>query len=132
MIALDTDVLVRLAVEDDQDQAARARRLVSDAESRGEKVILLSGVLLEMVWVLSRGYGFQRADIAHLLDALLSSPTFEVENRTAVQVASLRYRTEGDFADLLFVEMARDRKARAFFSLDSKLVKLFPDYAQKI
>jgi len=47
-------------------------------------------------------------------------------------VASLRYRTEGDFADLLFVEMARDRKARAFFSLDSKLVKLFPDYAQKI
>jgi len=132
MIALDTNVLVRLAVEDDQAQAARARCLVSDAESRGEKILLLSGVLLEMVWVLSRGYGFQRTDIAHLLDALLSSPTYAVENQTAVQVASLRYRMEGDFADLLFVEMARDRKARAFFSLDSKLVKLFPDYAQKI
>jgi predicted nucleic-acid-binding protein len=132
MIALDSNVLVRLAVEDDHDQAARARRLIMDAESRGEKVFLLSGVLLEMVWVLSRGYGYQRADIAHLLDVLLSSPTYEMENRTAVQRAAFRYRMEGDFADILFVELARDRMARAFFSFDGKLINLFPDYVQKI
>jgi len=68
MIALDTNVLVRLAVEDDPDQAANARLVVLDAESQGEKVFLLSGVLLEMVWFLSRGYGFQRTDIARLLE----------------------------------------------------------------
>jgi len=68
MIALDTNVLVRLAVEDDPVQAANARLVVLDAESQGGKVLLLFGVLLEMVWVLSRGYGFQRTDIARLLE----------------------------------------------------------------
>ncbi|MFW6216255.1 MAG: PIN domain-containing protein [Desulfohalobiaceae bacterium] len=101
MIALDTNVLVRLAVEGDDAQAARARCLVSDAGSRGEKMFLLSSVLLEMVWVLSRGYGYQRADIAHLLVVLLTSPSYEIENRTAVERVSLRYRMEGDFADIL-------------------------------
>jgi len=132
MIALDTNVLVRLAVEDDHIQAAEARRLVMDAENRNEKVYILSGILLEMVWVLSSGYGYQRADIANLLEVLLSSPTYEIENRTAVQRATLHYRVQGDFADILFVEMARDRMARAFFSFDGKLISLFPGYAQKI
>ncbi len=132
MIALDTNVLVRLAVEDDLDQAARARRLVMDAENQGEKVLLLAGVLLETVWVLSSGYGYQRGDIARLLDVLTSSPAYEIENRTAVQRASLRYRLEGDFADFLFLELARDSTARAFFSFDRRMINLFPDYVQPL
>ncbi|WP_291322503.1 hypothetical protein [Desulfonatronospira sp.] len=44
----------------------------------------------------------------------------------------MRYRMEDDFADLLFVQLARDRKASAFFSLDNRLINLFPDYARKI
>lgn len=131
MIALDTNVLVRLVVEDDQGQAAEARRVVQDAESRGEKVLLLAGVLLETVWVLSGGYGFQRGDIACVLDVLLSSPIYAVENRKAVQRASLRYRVEGDFANLLFVELAKDQAASIFFSFDRGLIRLFPDYAQQ-
>lgn len=131
MIALDTNVLVRLVVEDDQGQAAQARRVVQDAERREEKVLLLAGVLLETVWVLSGGYGFQRGDIAYVLDALLSSPVYAVENRKAVQRASLRYRVEGDFADLLFVELAKEQTAEVFFSFDRRLIRLFPDYARQ-
>lgn len=131
MIALDTNVLVRLVVEDDQKQAAEARRVVQDAESRGEKVLLLAGVLVETVWVLCGGYGFQRDDVARLLSSLLSSSAYVIENRTAVQRASLRYRGEGDFADLLFVELAKEQRADVFFSFDRKLIQLFPDYARK-
>lgn len=131
MIALDTNVFVRLVVEDDQEQASQAKRVVREAEERGEKVLLLSGVLLETVWVLFSGYGFQRGDIVHLLDVLMTSPAYEVENRDAVQRASLRYRVEGDFADLLFIELARDHAANVFFSFDRKLTRLFPDYARQ-
>ncbi len=131
MIALDTNVLVRLVVEDDQGQAAQARQVVKDAEAQGKKVLLLAGVLLETVWVLCSGYGFQRNDIALLLDVFLSSPAYAVENRKAVQRASLRYRVEGDFADLLFVELAKDQTAGVFFSFDRELIRLFPDYARQ-
>ena len=56
---------------------------------------------------------------------------YQVENRTAVQRASLRYKIEGDFADLLFVELAKEHAADVFFSFDRKLIRLFRDYAQQ-
>ena len=60
MIALDTNVLIRLLVDDDPIQAKRARRLLESTRERGEQCFISAPVLCEIEWVLdlfSRGKG---------------------------------------------------------------------------
>ena len=87
-----------------------------DAMPRTSFSRIPAGGLLETIWVLSGGYGFQRDDIARLLDALLSSSVYVVEKRTAMQRAAWRSRAEGEFADLLFIESAKEHGADVLFS----------------
>ena len=72
MIALDTNVLVRYLVNDDARQAAVARALLAGltVERLG---FVCHEVVVELVWVLQRTYGFSRGRIASVLEDLLAS-----------------------------------------------------------
>ena len=59
MIAFDTNLLVRIAVNDDQQQAALAEQLIENDE-----VFISRTVLLEAEWVLRSVYKNPRNDIA--------------------------------------------------------------------
>jgi predicted nucleic-acid-binding protein len=128
MISLDTNVLVRLATEDDQDQYARAKKMVEAAERKSEPLLILAGVLLETVWVLASRYKYNRKPIAVFLGALLSSPAFRIEHREPVRRAVERYAQEGDFEDVLFVEISSSLGAERFASFDKKIKLLSQDY----
>jgi len=58
MIALDTNVLVRFLVEDDEKQSQKATRLIRNAQKRGEPLFISDIVMCEVVWVLSTSYRF--------------------------------------------------------------------------
>lgn len=128
MISLDTNVLVRLLLDDDPDQTARARRLVKQAGQEGEPILVLAGVLLEAVWVLVSGYGYDRASIAFFFDELLTSPYYVVEHGEAMRRVVDQYAREGDFADLLFAEVSTDLGADRLISFDKKLQKKYYGY----
>ena len=49
MIGLDTNVLVRYLVEDDEEQAARAAAFIEGISDRGEKLYVPHVVLCELV-----------------------------------------------------------------------------------
>lgn len=129
MIALDTNVLVRLVVDEDQEQAARARNLLLEVEQEGGQVLVLVGVLLETFWILRSIYGYGREDVGDVLANLLRLPVLEIEHAEAVARAVGHYRTAGDFPDLLFVELARELDAGAFATFDKRLLKLAGGYA---
>jgi predicted nucleic-acid-binding protein len=98
VIAIDTNVLVRLVTEDDEHQARRARALI-DVQDR---VLVPRTVLLELGWVLaSTRYGFTRDRIAESLRTLLTIPNFELEDEAAVRRAVDWYSQGMDFADAL-------------------------------
>ncbi len=61
MIGLDTNVLVRFLVEDDAEQAVRAKGVVRRAIERDEKLFVSDVVVCELAWVLERAYGLGRA-----------------------------------------------------------------------
>lgn len=65
MISLDTNVMVRILVDDPQcpEQNSKARQIVSEYET----VYVTQIVQVETVWVLSRAYGFSRADIERVM-----------------------------------------------------------------
>lgn len=124
MIGLDTNVLVRYLVEDDEEQSRRASELIEGAVERGEELFLSDVVMCETVWVLSSAYGFSRAEICDVLgDLLRARPVvFASTDRLAHSLESYR-KGKGDFADYLIRELAKAAGAESVATFDRKLLK---------
>ena len=117
MIAFDTNVLVRLLVNDDASQVKRAMaRLLSDS------VWISRTVLLETEWVLRHAYGLDAAAIGKAFTMVLGVASVDVENRVEVLRALAWHGAGMDFADAL--HLAVSDAASAFVSFDRDLAKV--------
>jgi predicted nucleic-acid-binding protein len=114
MIAIDTNVVVRLLVNDDAAQARRARKLVQ----AGEVLVPLT-VLLETEWVLRYTYGLGPAEIVGLLRGLLGLPGVTSEDPPRLARALHGFERGIDFADALHI--ASSGEAASFATFDTKL-----------
>ncbi len=125
MIGLDTNVLVRLFVDDDPVQVRQAREFVRNRCDPDNPSFVDRVALCEMVWVLSAGYGFDRAEIADVIHKLLGSLDTVLEDGDEVHAALQVFRTRGvDFADALIGEINRARGCEATATFDRKAAKL--------
>ena len=116
MVAVDTNVLVRLVIADHATQAARAA-----AVFRSGPVFIAKSVLLEAEWVLRYSYELEAESILRSLRAVLGLENVSVEDPTAI-TAALRLLERGlDFADALHI--ASSAHAERFVTFDAKLVK---------
>ncbi len=124
MIALDTNVLVRFLVQDDPAQAQVAGEVMGRLTDENPGFIARE-VLVELVWVLGRAYGFGRSDIAAAIDGLLSSTELVVEEGDMVGGIVERYRVEGfGFADLMIAAAAQRVDATELVTFDRKAARL--------
>ncbi len=122
MIALDTNVLIRFLVNDDEPQARRARALLEACREKGEACLVTHPVLCEAEWVLESVYKASRANIAAALRILQTTPPFALEDEALVERALRSYtRGKGDFSDYLLGEIAEARGARTTYSFDRSL-----------
>lgn len=122
MIALDTNVLVRLLVRDDEAQSGRALRLLETCTESGEACLVSNPVLCELEWVLDSVYHASRADVASAVRALLDTPPFQVEDALATERALATYsKGKGDFSDHLLCHVGRARGARTTYTFDREL-----------
>lgn len=128
MIAFDTNALVRVLVEDDKDQAKIVRDIITDTEDRSGRILILSEVLIETVWVLESVYNCTRVEIFQFLETLGQTPIFITSEPFAMRTAVVQYKNGGDFADCVIMNKAKHHQARKMFSFDKKLQKKFPDY----
>ncbi|NOZ78976.1 MAG: type II toxin-antitoxin system VapC family toxin [Acidobacteria bacterium] len=127
MIALDTNVLVRILIEDNPKQVAAAAEAVEGAVERGEKILIGDIVLAELEWVLDSAYGVPRERIHGAMLALLEDERFVFEDRRRVVSALDRYRFgRGDLSDFLLGFSARDHGASAVLTFDKALRKEVP------
>jgi len=124
MIALDTNVLVRYLVEDDEAQSRRAMKLIEATIAREEELFISDVVMCETVWVLSSAYRFSRIEIADALAGLLRarSVVFTSTDRLARSLEAYR-NGKGDFADYLIRELARAVGADTVATFDRSLLK---------
>ena len=122
MIAVDTNVLVRVLVEDDEREAAAARDLVATARENQEPVLVTAPVLCELEWVLESAYRATRKDVAKAVQAFLDDAGFLVDGRDSVVEALAHYReTAADFSDCLIAATARRAGARTTATFDRRL-----------
>lgn len=124
MIALDTNVLIRFLVEDDEAQSRRATKLIEGAVARDEQLFISDIVMCETVWVLSSAYRFSRAEIVDALSQLLRARSVVFSSTDSIARALDAYRKErGDFADYLIREHARSAGAETVATFDGALIK---------
>lgn len=129
MIAVDTNVLIRLLVEDDDAQTARAATLVTRAIERGESVFVPDVAMVEIAWVLRACYGLPRARIVEALHALLVSTELVFASGAVLGAALRRYADgKGDFADYVLLEQARQQRATPLYTF-ARAVAREPGFA---
>ena len=125
MPGIDTSVLVRLLVEDDKAQCARARRLVDEAVAGGEAVFISLLVLLETEWVLRSRYGLTKAAILDTVSRLLDSAELSFEDEPAIEEALYLWRdSSADFADCLIGVRNRRPGCRTTATFDARAARL--------
>jgi len=121
MIAIDTNVLVRILVEDTGqiEQTKRARELVKTAQ----KVYITQIVQVECSWVLAKVYKIGKADLLEVLEHLLVNPDYVLQNNESFQTAVTLFRqSQADFADCLILTESQYAKT-ALYTFDKRLGK---------
>ena len=122
MIAIDTNVLVRVLVDDPDapDQCEQARELLLTHGSAWIAQI----VLVETVWVLESVYGFGRAEILNVIERIRENPALELEAADRLDDAVALYRNStADFADSLILVAATQQRL-ILHTFDRKLGRL--------
>ena len=116
MVAVDTNVLIRLVTNDHPAQAAQAA-----AVFRSGPVFVTKSVLLEAEWVLRYSYDLDTEAILRALRGVLGLANVSVEDPAATATA-LRLCEQGlAFADAL--HLASSAHADRFVTFDARLVK---------
>lgn len=116
MIAVDTNILLRLVIRDDLHQFAVAEALLES------EIFVSLTVTMETEWVLRSKYRYSRAQIYTLMSNLLAVRSVVVERRTLIEWVVRRYADTGDFADLIHLAGLPEGIA-AFATFDKALAR---------
>lgn len=122
MIAIDTNVLVRVLVDEPSQPGhiAAARALVGTA---GDVFVPLV-VLVETVWVLESAYGLPKAEVVNALEHLLANAAFTLEEEPRCNEALRVFRdSNADFSDCVILAACRSRGLQ-LHTFDKRLAKL--------
>ncbi|HQT03410.1 MAG TPA: type II toxin-antitoxin system VapC family toxin [Thiotrichales bacterium] len=109
MIAFDTNLLVRLAVNDNIEQATIAEVLLNEHE-----VFVSRTVLLETEWVLRSVYKQLRGNIAAFFEQALNTTNLYIEDAAQVKLALEWYQLGADFADAIHLCICQQYEFHTF------------------
>ena len=124
MKALDTNVLVRFLVRDNEQQAEAVYRKFKKAETGKEILFVPLTVVLETIWVLESVYEVTRPEILDSIEELLLMPILEFEAQSAIRsfVSSAR-ETAIDLTDLLIACSAEYSGCECVITFDRRASK---------
>ena len=118
-VSLDTNVLLRLVIGDDEAQ----QRTAAETLERAELVAISVQALCEFVWVLDRSYRVARPDISASIRRILDMRNV-VANRPTIEAGLAVLDAGGDFADGVIAFDGQWLGGETFVSFDRKAAKL--------
>jgi predicted nucleic-acid-binding protein len=102
VIGIDTNVIVRLIVNDDERQSRAAERFIQEHCSAESPAYVSNVVLAETVWVLETVYGYDRAGVADALTLCLEVEQIEFDSPADIAAAIEDFRRgQVEFVDCL-------------------------------
>jgi predicted nucleic-acid-binding protein len=126
MIGLDTNILLRLILQDDAEQSAKATRLIERLGTEGPAYVNCIS-LMELAWFLRRRLKIERREVAAAISDLLESQDIIVEDEHIVEeVLSLMTRETVEFADAFIALRNQHAGCRTTMTLDKKAASRVP------
>ena len=116
MIAVDTNVLIRLLTGDEPEQEAAARSLFEDGP-----IWIAKTVLLETGWVLRSLYGFEEDVIRDAFTKLLGLKNVHAEDESSVAAALILTKQGVELADAM--HLSSRPPGVGFVSFDKSFVR---------
>ncbi len=125
MLGVDTNVLVRFLVRDDEVQFEKARKLIKREVAAGRRVFVSQLGLLETEWVLRSRYGLPKNVIVDAISGLLGATDVRFEDEPAIEEALFVWKeTTADFADCLIGARNRRLGCRGTATFDARASRL--------
>ena len=122
MIALDTNVLVRLLTRDDAKQAERVRSLFEKHADEDEAFFVADVVLAELAWTLDRTYQRDRADIGKTMRSLADNVTLRFESREMMREALAIFDAgSAGFSDCMIAAKAASLGCTSLMTFDKRM-----------
>lgn len=125
MIGLDTNILLRYFLADDRGQHTRAVNFIAARCSKDDPGFVNRVSLCELVWVLTRGFAYERAEVVRTVEALLVSTDIVLEDHDAVRRALNAFKSNSvGFIDLLIRAINEAHGCDATATFDRRAAKL--------
>jgi len=123
VIGLDTNVLVRYIMQDDEQQALLASRLMESLTAEEPGFVSLVCVI-ELGWVLAGAYGLNREQLSQAFEALLRTKEVVVDRAENVWQALRVFQAgHADFADALIERVGAGAGCRQTVTFDRGAAK---------
>lgn len=125
MPGLDTNLLVRWLVDDDDVQTAQVQALFDATRRAGDTLFVPTTVVLELEWVLRSRYGMDKSAVLLGLNALLETREVELQAESALERALHLYRLgRSEFADCLHAGLCSVAGHAPLLTFDAKAARL--------
>jgi predicted nucleic-acid-binding protein len=125
MLGIDTNVLVRYLVRDDEVHFEKAKKLIKREVLAGRSVFVNQLVLMETEWVLRSRYAVSKNQIIEAISGLLDAADVQFEDEPAIEEAIFTWKeVSADFADCLIGIRNKRLGCRATLSFDAKAARL--------
>ncbi len=118
---IDTSVIRRLLVKDDDVKGKACERLIRESKRKGVTLYLLPIAVLEIVWVLEKVYKFERKKIREIVEAIFNTPELHFEMEDAFRAALKVYEEKNiKFADAIMGHWGLERGISVVYTYDEK------------
>ena len=125
MIGLDTNVVLRLLLNDDLKQRQRAVKAIQQAKGLAVRVTITLAVVLEMEWVLRSIAKMTKPQVLSVFDLLLESYDIEIDNEKALEQALHIYaNAAADFAECLFLAQYQRMGCQTMLTFDANAARM--------
>jgi len=118
---IDTNLLVRYLINDDQKKAEAVDNLLDRAAKGEVRIIVPSVVIAELVWVLESFYQLKADAILELVEAIINTSGLDVTDKSTIIPALRLYKSKKiDFIDAWIIEFAKERGVKAIYTFDKR------------
>lgn len=116
MIAIDTNIIIRLLAQDNEMQYQSSRNLLMNND-----IFIADTVILETEWVLRHAYDFDPQAICTALRKLFGLPNVRLSNAQNIAKVLDWHESGLDFADAFHLMLSQQHSV--FKTFDEKLIK---------
>ena len=118
---IDTNLLVRYLINDDQKKAEAVDNLLDRAAKGEVRIIVPSVVIAELVWVLESFYQLKADAILELVEAIINTSGLDVTDKSTIISALRLYKSKNiDFIDAWIIEFAKERGVKTIYTFDKR------------